>query len=31
MDLYYNGAEVRGMVHRLMSRAPKRETDNGWV
>ena len=30
-DVLYNGAEVRGMVHRLMSRAPKRETDNGWV
>ena len=30
-DILYNGAEVRGMVHRLMSRAPKRETDNGWV
>ena len=30
-DGLYNGAEVRGMVHRLMSRAPKRETDNGWV
>ena len=29
-DVLYNGAEVRGMVHRLMSRAPKRETDNGW-
>ena len=28
-DVLYNGAEVRGMVHRLMSRAPKRETDNG--
>lgn len=24
-DVLYNGAEVRGMVHRLMSRAPKRE------
>ena len=30
-DVLYNSAEVRGMVHRLMSRAPKRETDNGWV
>ena len=30
-DVLYSGAEVRGMVHRLMSRAPKRETDNGWV
>ena len=30
-DVLYNGAEVRGMVHRLMSRAPKRESDNGWV
>ena len=30
-DILYNGAEVRGMLHRLMSSAPKRETDNGWV
>ncbi len=30
-DVLYNGAEVGSMIHRLMSRAPKRETDNGWV
>ena len=30
-DILYKGAEVGGMVHRLMCRAPKRETDNGWV
>ena len=30
-DILYNGAEVGGMVHRLMGRAPKRESDNNWL
>ena len=29
-DILYNGADVDGMLHRLMCRAPKREIDNGW-
>ena len=29
-DILYNGADVDGMLHRLMCRAPQREIDNGW-
>lgn len=29
-DVLYGGADIKGLVGRLMGRAPKRESDNGW-
>ena len=29
-DILYHGADVEGMVSRLMNRAPKRESENNW-